>query len=103
VDCSNNIGYESIRTFYDKYINKVLQLVFINKNDFKNLNKNCGAEFVHKEQKFPGNFDNYQHLFGASLDGDADRLIYFFNNNLLRNNINKNNINKDNINKDNII
>ena len=44
------------------------------------LNEDCGAEFVHKDQKFPLNFDKFGKtgLKCASFDGDADRLIYFF-------------------------
>eukprot|EP00271_Cylindrocystis_brebissonii_P011856 TRINITY_DN29835_c0_g1_i1.p1 TRINITY_DN29835_c0_g1~~TRINITY_DN29835_c0_g1_i1.p1 ORF type:complete len:441 (+),score=64.53 TRINITY_DN29835_c0_g1_i1:141-1325(+) len=44
------------------------------------LNKGVGADFVQKEQRAPEGFDP-QELVGrrcASLDGDADRLVYFF-------------------------
>lgn len=46
------------------------------------LNEECGAEFVHKDQKFPLKFDELGRagLKCASFDGDADRLIYFFQN-----------------------
>lgn len=51
--------------------------------DYKNpdkLNEDCGAEFVHKEQKFPLEYQSEKHkgFKCASFDGDADRLIYFY-------------------------
>jgi len=44
------------------------------------LNNNCGADYVKTSQKLPPSID---HLLepgqrGCSLDGDADRLIYFY-------------------------
>ena len=42
------------------------------------LNEECGAEYVHKDQKFPLNFKGEVGGKCASFDGDADRLIYFY-------------------------
>lgn len=45
------------------------------------LNEDCGAEFVHKDQKFPTHFEDSDKFKGkkcASFDGDADRLIHFY-------------------------
>ena len=44
------------------------------------LNDQCGAEFVHKEQKLPLNYKEAEFLGQkcASFDGDADRLIYYY-------------------------
>jgi len=45
------------------------------------LNEECGAEFVHKDQKFPTHLEDSTSMKGkkcASFDGDADRLIHFF-------------------------
>lgn len=45
------------------------------------LNEECGAEYVHKDQKLPSNFSakgGKPGLKCASFDGDADRLIYFY-------------------------
>ena len=43
-----------------------------------NLNEDCGAEFVHKMKSLPKNFPKTESL-GVCIDGDADRLIYFLN------------------------
>ena len=42
------------------------------------LNEQCGAEYVHKDVKFPLNFEAKSGAKCASFDGDADRLIYFY-------------------------
>lgn len=44
------------------------------------LNDECGAEFVHKDQKLPLQYSEEKHIGKkcASFDGDADRLIYFY-------------------------
>ena len=59
--------------------------VTIINDDVKNpdlLNEGCGAEYVHKDQKFPLNFENHPKIKKcASFDGDADRLIYFYKKN----------------------
>lgn len=56
-DCSFGIGYNSIQKF-NEYTKDYIQLKVINKpNDNpENLNKDCGAEFVHKQCKIPKNF-----------------------------------------------
>ena len=42
------------------------------------LNDKCGAEYVQKEQKLPKNFDTIEDWQRcASVDGDADRVVYF--------------------------
>lgn len=54
----------------------MLNLKLINiDNDPNILNENCGAEFVHKEQKIPLNFDSESDAGKKclSFDGDADR------------------------------
>ncbi|KAL3083257.1 hypothetical protein niasHS_011059 [Heterodera schachtii] len=43
------------------------------------LNHECGADFVKINSKIPANFDSVPlNSRCASLDGDADRLIYFY-------------------------
>jgi phosphoacetylglucosamine mutase len=59
----------------------VMQVTIINDDENPDLlNEGCGAEFVHKDQKFPTHFDKHGRvgLKCASFDGDADRLIYFY-------------------------
>jgi phosphoacetylglucosamine mutase len=44
------------------------------------LNNDCGADFVKTTQKLPPSLDNVLAAGqrGCSLDGDADRLIYYY-------------------------
>lgn len=66
------------RTREDKLINPFM-FNFWSENS-KLLNKGCGAEIVHKEQTPPPKGWNYQwrNKKCASFDGDADRLIYYY-------------------------
>jgi phosphoacetylglucosamine mutase len=44
------------------------------------LNSNCGADFVKTQQKLPPSLADHikPGQRGCSLDGDADRLMYFY-------------------------
>ena len=75
-DCSNGVGFLSIRQFNERCVKNSHNLIIINKDDGENLNNLCGAEHVHKVQTIPANYDE-SVPYGISLDGDADRLTYF--------------------------
>ena len=88
LDCANGIGSYWIKEImkepaYKDQIGQILNLNLINTSVTKTelLNKDCGAEFVHKEQKTPENLDwaNMKDCAKCvSFDGDADRQIYFY-------------------------
>ena len=42
------------------------------------LNYNCGADFVKVQQKNPENIPLESTKRSVSVDGDADRIIYFY-------------------------
>lgn len=68
---------------YEDQIGQILSLNLINTSvsNPELLNKDCGAEFVHKEQKAPSNlvWANMKDCAKCvSFDGDADRQIYFY-------------------------
>eukprot|EP00923_Selenidium_pygospionis_P012802 GHVN01021914.1.p1 GENE.GHVN01021914.1~~GHVN01021914.1.p1 ORF type:complete len:564 (+),score=74.11 GHVN01021914.1:84-1775(+) len=81
VDGSNGVGAGKMQ-----FLEPVLQMIGL-KCEVRNtgkevmdvLNEECGADYVQKEQKFPRNFtgDEMKHQRGGSLDGDADRIVYF--------------------------
>lgn len=79
IDCSNGIGYQSSKRFYNQYMKDFFKVKFINTSDVEHLNAGCGAEHVHKEAKLPAHFPVETSVEGLSLDGDADRLVYFRN------------------------
>ena len=84
LDCANGVGAPQFKITYGKLQELFggslpLQVKIIN-DDAKpdNLNEGCGAEYVHKDQKFPLQFSAGVGEKCASFDGDADRLIYFY-------------------------
>lgn len=52
-----------------------------NVDDATALNSNCGADFVKVQQKRPENFPNDAGKRCISVDGDADRIVYFYTDN----------------------
>ena len=87
VDCANGVGALKLADF-NTYINKHFRQFNIENGDVKNfsaLNSNCGADFVKVKQKVPSGESfsaadekNRNQIF-VSFDGDADRIVYFFN------------------------
>ncbi|PFH54431.1 hypothetical protein AMATHDRAFT_51976 [Amanita thiersii Skay4041] len=81
VDCANGVGGPVARTL-SQYLDNSLTMIF--ENTFTNspgmLNYQCGADYVKTMQRLPpslvGRLKPGQR--GCSLDGDADRLIYFY-------------------------
>lgn len=77
VDCANGVGYHTLLKFIPKLESLGLHVDMRNTGHGK-LNFNCGADYVQKEGKFPDNFENIpENSYCCSLDGDADRLVYF--------------------------
>jgi phosphoacetylglucosamine mutase len=84
VDCANGSG--SIKMYKIALIlKKYITFSLINYDDFKNINNECGADYVHKHKQPPINtvlpFETddteADEYVVASFDGDADRLIIF--------------------------
>jgi len=65
-----------------KYLGDTLPFVLENVaiTDPKALNNACGADYVKTTQKLPPSLANRLHPGerGCSLDGDADRLMYYY-------------------------
>lgn len=78
IDCANGAGYLSVRAFLDNSLKATHDVRLINTTDKAKLNESCGAEHVHKFKLLPDNFPS-DALYGITLDGDADRMIYFIN------------------------
>jgi len=81
VDCANGVG--SLATVrLEEEIKDILELTPINTAVGKKgaLNHDCGADYVKTQQRLPENVDERLSLGqrGCSLDGDADRLIYYY-------------------------
>jgi phosphoacetylglucosamine mutase len=81
VDCANGVGYDAA-AILSRYLGETLSLILHNTATTMPgaLNNACGADFVKTQQKLPPSLTS--HLKpgqrACSLDGDADRLIYFY-------------------------
>ena len=86
VDCANGVGASKFARLVDATRAAGAPLNVALRNDASlnkagSLNKDVGADYVQKERRFPkhGGFDELP--VGAkcvSVDGDADRLVYFY-------------------------
>lgn len=79
VDCANGVG----SIILNKVIKKSTNINCINNkiDKYEKLNNNCGSEYVTNNQILSSSIYYKDYLY-ASLDGDADRVIfYFFNSN----------------------
>jgi len=81
VDCANGVGFFGIEGI-SKHLNSNLPLVphCTSINTQGALNNACGADFVKTSQKLPPALATVLKpgQRACSLDGDADRLIYFY-------------------------
>ncbi|KDQ16779.1 hypothetical protein BOTBODRAFT_106575 [Botryobasidium botryosum FD-172 SS1] len=81
VDCANGVGYVALKQFAE-YLGPAITFIPMN-NDLENaaaLNSDAGADYVKTNQKFPPSIAPVlaPGQRACSLDGDADRLIYYY-------------------------
>jgi phosphoacetylglucosamine mutase len=82
VDCANGVGAPKLRALAE-YIGKdtgILDVKIVNDlvDQPSKLNYQCGADFVKTQQRPPPASQASPLARCASLDGDADRLVYYF-------------------------
>jgi phosphoacetylglucosamine mutase len=84
VDCANGVGAPKLKELL-KYLpsekegGPTIRIINDNITDSAVLNKDCGADYVKTQQRAPASFDGKPHDRWASFDGDADRIVYYFN------------------------
>lgn len=81
VDCANGVGAlaaKRLSYFLDGSL--TLELKNTSIESAEKLNKDCGADYVKVNQKLPPSLSSVLKpgQRGCSLDGDADRLIYYY-------------------------
>lgn len=78
VDCANGVGALAMKHFADR-LSSIIQIERRNTGE-GGLNAHCGAEHVQKSRALPAHFDleSDRGKKIASLDGDADRLVYCY-------------------------
>ena len=81
IDCANGVGGLALRKLRI-YIGDSLTIEPLNTETtvLGTLNNQCGADFVKTNQKLPPSLSGLLKpgQRACSLDGDADRLIYFY-------------------------
>ncbi|KAL3428066.1 n-acetylglucosamine-phosphate mutase [Phlyctema vagabunda] len=83
VDCANGVGGPKLAELL-KYLpnaSEGVEIKIINDDVLKAevLNFECGADYVKTKQRAPPSSKAGPNERSCSLDGDADRLIYYFN------------------------
>lgn len=84
VDTANGVGALKLNSFLQQCpkLQNHFKLVNTNTENPNSLNVNCGADYVKTNQSLPNDIDpetvSKQNTLAASFDGDADRLICYF-------------------------
>lgn len=71
IDCSGGVG----GTILEKNLNNNLKLVCTPQDNI--LNYNCGSDFLMNSKKLPDVLNIMNNIYGCSLDGDADRSVFW--------------------------
>jgi phosphoacetylglucosamine mutase len=81
VDCANGVGGPKLHELIKHLPRELIEIKVVNDDVLKpeNLNFQCGADFVKTQQRAPPSSKAAPLDRLASLDGDADRLVYYFN------------------------
>ncbi|XP_023248512.1 phosphoacetylglucosamine mutase isoform X2 [Copidosoma floridanum] len=76
LDAANGVGSMAIKEFKTR-LSGVLDIEIFNSGDGE-LNLNCGADYVKIQQVPPLNVPLQPYVRCVSIDGDADRVVYYF-------------------------
>lgn len=76
IDCANGAGSLVMQEFKCKLNHIFLNIINNDKPEF--VNDMCGSDYVYTNRNAPTDFPKRDNLLGASLDGDADRLICYY-------------------------
>uniref|UniRef100_A0A8D0L3V9 Phosphoacetylglucosamine mutase n=1 Tax=Sphenodon punctatus TaxID=8508 RepID=A0A8D0L3V9_SPHPU len=78
VDCANGIGALKLQEM-ECHLPRELLIQMYNNGTKGKLNHLCGADFVKVHQKPPQGIEVKPNERCCSFDGDADRIVYFYN------------------------
>jgi len=80
VDCANGVGAPKLKELANHIGSDILKVNIINDQiDVKGkLNSKCGADFVKVGIQQPEGFELVPGSTYASLDGDADRIVFYY-------------------------
>ncbi|CAG7721950.1 unnamed protein product [Allacma fusca] len=79
VDGANGVGAIVMKEFADEIDSDIIKIDIVYDGSSGRLNHECGADFVKVNQTYPpGLITPEKAIRFISLDGDADRVIYFY-------------------------
>lgn len=80
VDSANGIGAPKVKTLIEEYLRDEIAASFVNSayDEPATLNSECGADYVKTNQKLPKNVSPQAGKLYGSFDGDADRLVHYY-------------------------
>ncbi|XP_053316057.1 phosphoacetylglucosamine mutase [Spea bombifrons] len=78
VDGANGIGALKLKEM-EQYLQSALSVKLYNDGSEGKLNFQCGADYVKVQQKPPEGIEKKPGERCCSFDGDADRIVYFYN------------------------
>lgn len=84
IDAANGIGGPKAEALFSQYLQDYVQFKIVN-NEYTSpsqLNVNSGADFVKTNQKLPAHTHPKPLELFASFDGDADRVVFYYVNEL---------------------
>lgn len=76
LDAANGVGAIAAKEF-QRYLDSVLDIKLFNDGS-GGLNHMCGADYVKVQQTLPLNVPSEKNVRCISIDGDADRVVYFY-------------------------
>ena len=77
IDCANGVGAKKLEILKER-LGDILTMEIYNDGGSGQLNYKCGADYVKVNQKGPDNMIIKANERYCSLDGDADRLVYYY-------------------------
>ncbi|XP_076247835.1 phosphoglucomutase 3-like protein nst isoform X2 [Calliopsis andreniformis] len=76
LDAANGVGASALKEF-QKHLRTAIKINIYNDGNGE-LNHMCGADYVKVKHEPPINFPLNSNVRCASIDGDADRIVYFY-------------------------
>ncbi|XP_044011663.1 phosphoacetylglucosamine mutase [Aphidius gifuensis] len=76
LDAANGVGGIAAKRFQEQLENNIIIRIF--NNGTGRLNQNCGADYVKIKQLPPVNNPAKAFQRSVSIDGDADRVVYYY-------------------------
>lgn len=83
IDAANGIGGPKVGKLLSEYLSEYIEFTVVNNKytDPEALNVGSGADYVKTNQKLPNNITAEPLQLYSSFDGDADRVVFYYNDN----------------------